>query len=78
VNLAEPGTLYGAYQNQLDLRVMKTFRFGHVRTQGLLDLYNVTNASAVTTYTQTYGPNWLRPQAILNARYLRFGVQMDF
>jgi hypothetical protein len=41
-------------------------------------LYNVTNASAVTTYTQTYGPSWLRPQAILNARYLRFGVQMDF
>ena len=47
VNLVEPGTLYGAYQNQLDLRVMKTFRFGHVRTQGLLDFYNVTNASAV-------------------------------
>jgi hypothetical protein len=78
VNLVEPGTLYGPYQNQLDLRIMKTFRFGHMRTQGLLDLYNALNSSAVTTFTQTFGPNWLRPQAILNARYLRFGVQMDF
>jgi hypothetical protein len=78
VNLVEPGQMFGPYQNQLDLRVMRTFRFGDVRMQGLLDLYNALNASAVTTFTQTYGPNWLRPQAILNARYLRFGVQMDF
>jgi hypothetical protein len=41
-------------------------------------MYNATNASAATTLTQTFGPSWLRPQAILNARYLRFGTQIDF
>ena len=78
VQLVEPGTLYNDDQQQLDLRVMKTFRFGKVRVQGLLDLYNVLNASTVTTINQSYGANWLKPQAIVNARYLRFGGQLDF
>jgi hypothetical protein len=57
---------------------MKTFRFGKARLQGLLDIYNVLNASTVTTINQSYGSNWLKPQAIVNARYLRFGGQFDF
>jgi hypothetical protein len=78
VQLVEPGTLYNDDQQQLDLRVMKTFRFGKVRVQGLLDMYNVLNASTVTTINQSFGANWLKPQAIVNARYLRFGGQLDF
>lgn len=78
VNLVEPGTLFGAYQNQLDVRVMRAFRFGRARAQAYVDLYNVTNSAAVTTYVQTFGSAWLRPQAILQARYLRFGTQIDF
>ena len=36
---------------------MKTFRFGKHRVQGLMDVYNVLNASAVTVINQTYGSN---------------------
>jgi len=35
-------------------------------------------ASTVTTINQSFGANWLKPQAIVNARYLRFGGQLDF
>jgi hypothetical protein len=78
VQLVEPSTMFASYENQIDLRLMRTFRFGKVRTQALLDIYNVLNSSTATTINQTYGPNWLKPQAIMNARYLRFGVQLDF
>jgi hypothetical protein len=78
VQLVEPGTMYNEDQQQLDFRVMKTFRFGKARMQGLLDIYNVLNASTVTTINQSFGANWLKPQAIVNARYLRFGAQFDF
>jgi hypothetical protein len=78
VQLVEPGTMYNEDQQQLDFRVMKTFRFGKGRLQGLLDIYNVLNASTVTTINQSFGTNWLKPQAIVNARYLRFGAQFDF
>jgi hypothetical protein len=78
VALVNPGSLYAEYQNQLDLRIMRTFNIRGVRTQGLIDFYNVLNASAATTINQTYGSSWLRPQAIMNARYLRFGAQLDF
>ena len=78
VQLVEPGTMYNEDQQQLDFRVMKTFRFGNARLQGLVDIYNVMNASTVTTINQSFGANWLKPQAIVNARYLRFGAQFDF
>jgi hypothetical protein len=78
VQLVEPGTVYNEDQQQLDLRIMKTFRLGKVRVQGLLDLYNVLNAATVTTINQSFGANWLKPQAIVNARYVRFGGQLDF
>jgi len=32
----------------------------------------------LTALNQSYGGNWLKPQAIVNARYLRFGGQFDF
>jgi hypothetical protein len=78
VQLVEPGTMFSDDQQQLDLRLMKTFHIGKKRLQGLLDLYNVLNSAAVTTINQSYGANWLKPQAILNARYVRFGGQFDF
>ena len=46
--------MYNEDQQQLDLRLMKTFRFGKMRLQGLLDLYNALNASTVTTINQSY------------------------
>ena len=83
VNLVESNTEFLDYRNQFDLRVGKTMRFGRYKIQGFLDLYNVLNAGAVTRVNENYGTNpatnaWLRPLAIQDARFIRFGTQWSF
>ena len=81
VNLVQPGTLYGARQNNLDFRVAKVFRSGRTRTQVGVDIYNLTNTDVVTTYNQTFVPTsqtWLTPTSILPARYAKISAQFDF
>jgi hypothetical protein len=40
-------------------------------------VYNVTNANPVLTLSSTFA-NWLQPQEILNARFAKISVQLDF
>ena len=80
VNLVEPGTLYGARINNVDMRIAKILRFRGYRTQIGVDLYNLINTDVVTAYNNGYSPTgaWLTPTAILPARYARFNLQFDF
>jgi hypothetical protein len=83
VNLVQPNSLFLDYQNRLDLRVGKTFRFNGRRVQGFADIFNVLNAGTVLTVNQTYGAvaasnAWLTPTTIMDGRYVRFGIQMNF
>ena len=80
VNLVEPGTLYGARINNVDMRIAKILRFRGYRTQIGVDIYNVVNTDVVTAYNNGYSPTgaWLTPTAILPARYARFNLQFDF
>jgi len=85
VNLVPRGTLYGARQNNIDLRIAKIVRFGGTRTQFGADVYNLLNTDVVTTYNTGYtaptatNPSiWLTPNAILPARYVRLNLQVDF
>jgi hypothetical protein len=85
VNLIQPGTLYGARQNNLDMRIAKILRLRGTRAQFGVDVYNLMNADVVTTYnngysapTATRGSIWLTPTAITPARYARLNLQLDF
>ena len=81
VNLIEPGTLYGDRANQLDLRVAKNLRFGSTRTNVGLDIFNIFNSNPVLTYNQTYSPTtttWLRPNSVLQPRYVKVSAQLSF
>jgi hypothetical protein len=78
VNLIEPGKLYGDRTNQMDFRVAKVLRFGTTRTNIGVDLYNALNVNPITSYNQTFGTAWLRPQAIMPARFVKLSVQVDF
>jgi hypothetical protein len=83
VNLVQPNSLFLDYQNRLDLRVGKTFRFNGRRIQGFVDLFNVLNAGTVLSVNQTYGAvaatnAWFTPTSIMDGRFLRFGMQMNF
>jgi hypothetical protein len=77
-NIIEPQTQFEGRINQLDFRVTKTVRVKRTRLQGMFDIYNVLNASSVLAINTRYGPAWLSPQQILDARSFRFGVQMNF
>ena len=59
----------------------KSCRFGRTRSTVGLDLYNLTNSDAVLTYNQTFSPTtttWLRPNSVLQARFLKISAQIDF
>jgi hypothetical protein len=82
INLIQPGTVFLDYQNRLDLRVGKTLRFDSRRIQVYADIFNVFNAGTVLSVNETYaasGANaWLTPTTIVDGRYVRFGLQLNF
>ena len=79
VSLIPPGTMFGDRLHQVDFRMSKTVALGSGRrVQGIVDVYNVFNGSAVITQNNTFGSAWLRPTQILQARLVKFGVQFDF
>jgi hypothetical protein len=81
VNLLAAGQQYDKRTHQMDLRFSRTFQMGRSNVQANIDLYNVFNANFVATRNGNYGTNgatWLRPGAILPARLLKFGGQINF
>jgi hypothetical protein len=77
-NIIEPQTQFEGRINQFDLRLTKTIRVGRTRLHGMFDIFNVLNASPILAINTRYGPSWLSPTQILDARSFRFGVQMNF
>jgi len=80
VNLLLPGKEYADRINQVDLRVGKLFNIGGTRTNVAIDLLNLFNANTGTAFQQNYGDGtqYLQPTQILNPRFVRFNVTMDF
>jgi len=78
VNLVQPGTLYGARSNDMQLRLAKLIRAGRTRTTASVDIYNVFNTNTVLTQNNTYGASWLQPQSIPYARWVKLVLQFDF
>ncbi len=80
VNLVTPGDAYGDRINQIDLRAGKIVKFGRLRTQFSVDLYNSLNSSAIQSYNQAFiaGGAWLTPTLILPARFAKLTAQIDF
>jgi hypothetical protein len=78
INLLEPGQMYLDRINQVDLRVAKVFRFGRIRANAALDLFNALNAGTVLAVNQTYGAAWLTPTGILGARFAKVSTRIEF
>ena len=77
VNLIEPGTMYGERLNQIDLRLGKILPFGSTRTTISLDVYNLFNSNAVNAENASF-VNWRQPLGIVQARFVKIGVQLGF
>ena len=84
VNLLAPSELYPLERRtEVDIRLAKIFRFADRRLDVGVDLYNLFNASTITTYQQTFlytnsGATWLDPTAILAPRLARFNATLSF
>ena len=78
IPLVEPGTQFGNRVNRLDLRLGYSFRINNVRIQANVDAYNALNSSAIRAYNLVYGPGYLNPVQILDARIIQFGGQISF
>jgi hypothetical protein len=78
VNVVAPGTEYAEHIKQLDLRFSKLLRFGRTRTALNLDLANLLNANYSQLIVLSYGPRWLAPTSIMDARLFKLGAQVDF
>ena len=79
IPLIQPGTQYEARRNQLDLRLGKSIRVGpKVRFTGDLGVYNVLNNNAISSEQTAYGPQWLKPTRVLDARLLQLSARLDF
>jgi hypothetical protein len=80
VNLVEPGAMYGDRLNVVDMRFAKVLAFGRTRTNVGFDVYNIFNRNPVITNNFNFVPGgaWLRPRAILAARFARFSLTVDF
>jgi hypothetical protein len=77
VNIVEPGTMYGERSNQVGLRVAKVLNLRGFRTMASVDVYNLLNADAVLTQSNAFA-SWQRPQSILNPRWAKVILQLDF
>ena len=51
---------------------------GSKRVTANFDMYNALNNNAVQVVNNNYGPNWLKPQAILPGRLFKFSGQFNF
>ncbi len=80
VNLLSPGEVFADRINQIDMRFGKLVNFGNKRANFAVDVLNLFNANTGTAFQQNYGDGsqYLNPTAILNPRFVRFNVTVDF
>jgi hypothetical protein len=88
VNLLNSNEMFGERVTYWDMKFAKNLRFAGKRAQVGVDLYNIFNSDAITSYNGTYvvdNPGtpqnentWLQPVSLISPRYVRFQVQFDF
>jgi len=80
INLIAPGQVWGDRVNELDFRFAKILRFGRMRVNAGIDVYNILNQAAILTYNQTFTPggSWLAPTSVLSPRFMKVSAQIDF
>jgi hypothetical protein len=76
--LMAEGTLYGDRIRRADVRLSKVLRIGGLRVVPSLDIFNLLNSSAGTSYNTVYGPEWLNATGIQDPRIFRISAQTDF
>ena len=63
---------------QLDLKVARTFRFGHYQLLPTFEVFNINNSDAIISYitTNALSSSYLAPNSIMQGRM--YGVGLVF
>jgi hypothetical protein len=77
VDIVPPGSVFEDRLNEVDLRIGKIVRFGRRRTSLNLDLYNLLNSDAATASNWNFA-SWFTPTTVIQARFVKFSMQVDF
>jgi hypothetical protein len=89
VNVLDASDLWGERISYADVKFAKNFRFANRRLNVGVDIYNITNSDAITSYNSTYTidnpatavvePNlWGNPTGLIPPRFAKVTVQFDF
>jgi hypothetical protein len=72
------GTFFYPTVRLLDLRLAKNFTVGGSKVEGLFDLFNVTNSSAILSLNNQTGAAFGNVLSTVNPRIARLGVRWSF
>jgi len=82
LNLTKQGEVYGPRVNSFDFRFAKILRYAGIRTTAGVDVYNAFNSNTPIGFSTAFDPNvpanYLRPTNVLDPRFVRFNVTVDF
>jgi hypothetical protein len=79
VPLIAPQTMFDDRLTRLDLRFAKRISLNnHMRVQANFNIYNLFNGSAASTLNTNFGPLWLQPSLLQDARMVQFSGSMTF
>ena len=82
INAFETNEAFYESISTFDLRIAKLLRFGRMRANLGIDIFNALNSSTGQTYNGTYttaNPSlWGTPTLIMPARFAKIGAQIDF
>ena len=66
------------FQRKVDVRLMRRFNIGNMQVAPVLDAFNIFNTNTVTSEISTYGARWREIRGIMQARYLRLGLELEW
>jgi hypothetical protein len=79
---------YGQRVSLTDLKLAKNIRFSGKRISLGVDIYNLFNSDAITSYNATFTPDnpatpanentWLQPMGLVSPRFMRLQIQVNF
>jgi carboxypeptidase family protein len=78
VPLTAAGEAYLPRLNQLDVRFGKTVRYGRLRLEPYVGIFNVTNTATVLGRNNSFGPTLDRVFGIVDGRLVQLSLQIDF
>ena len=78
VDLLPHEVLFMPFQRKIDIRVMRRFNIGNTQIAPVLDIFNLLNVNTVTSENQTFGSEWQRIRNIMQARYMRVGLELEW